>query len=336
MANLTKVILVLCAFGLQVTGLSADEALKKRFLEQAPLAWKKNFPPVNQFRLNYNQEFRDEKGKITDRLETTFCYSAPACVREETTISSNGRQRTMVQGFNSKYDFELRKTASDGYALVEADVFEKKNALPHYFLASTARVARNGFNILPYEVPFEFADFNSEFCQINGIAECKELDLALIRVDYSWSYPSGLFPVSTVAPEKRGEVFLLGPCKGSIWFDPDNAWLPQRANIIEQYGNWDVTWNYRKENGRTIPSEIVMDYKSTSPESVDGLRTYHGFTYSFAKIPSDRFRLTHYGLPEPPGVSWGVPYWMWFFFSGIVLVVAALLLRRKFLKPNYR
>ena len=140
------------------------------------------------------------------------------------------------------------------------------------------------------------------------------------------------------SPSSLSQIINLSQSikSGYIDFDPTHSYRPISYHFdIKSELEEGVIWGALEyENGKGIPVLKLMTQMVESHTKRKGLvvgkeiHTFSNVTYN-GDVPKERFRLTYYGLPEPPGLGKSPTRWpIWATLAGIICLglAAALFL----------
>jgi prepilin-type processing-associated H-X9-DG protein/prepilin-type N-terminal cleavage/methylation domain-containing protein len=119
---------------------------------------------------------------------------------------------------------------------------------------------------------------------------------------------------------------------GTFWCLPNCDYFPVKSEIHLAGADVTRTFDYLDHKGPGLP-RIVSETYELLPKSTSGavpVKRSWRFDQEFPTVfPDSAFRLSAYGLPEPPGIRWpAFRLYVWIGVLGIACLVAALSLRR--------
>jgi hypothetical protein len=119
---------------------------------------------------------------------------------------------------------------------------------------------------------------------------------------------------------------------GTAQLSDTPLWHCNSLNFIRKEGPLTVAYKMdlgicKVSQSYFVSSRVLKGSPSSSP--TDKLEQETRYTYKIDSVPSSRFRLSHYGLPEPEGVVWEkpTPRWVWFATAAGVLLILSILFR---------
>ena len=255
------------------------------------------------------------QGATTITTHATLKFAcAGSAFRSEHTIDEGQKESGSgrAYGANSQYAFELGKSREGGWAL-------RGFSTPTNLVKQVAEtVGANETDVFPLLV------FNSDFLP-------RIQDRQKLQVVRSGAEPLALNAVGLVSKSYTNTVtyheagWTLAPDDYAV---VKSGSAKIRMNKTE--GKITVSNEYRLINGLPIPTKsvVVEDYSTPQLPFTFRRETQYDVSVGGALRPED-LGLTHYGLPEPPGVVWprSTPTYVWLLIAGVGCAVLALVCR---------
>jgi hypothetical protein len=289
---------------------SVPNQLQRRFLTEAPHAWFQLEQRGKQLQgLTRYKAYKD--GKLFSEYEWQFrrlgrqVWVSYQIIRE----SERPYGTVLLSGRNDHYFFQLMKkdpkatwTVLAVAPLTQAD--ESK-------LPDAQKVA---YQFYSTHVPFWAGirePITSPHYTIQQMQEARNGHRIALRVEFVYN-----------SPLRSSQ----GPLRGWVLFDPERFWTISQGEIRHQ-GETIVTraqLSYGQlEDG--FPVISALEKWIDRPSSA----LYESYTFSAWERPlpsPEEFRLSQYGLPEPPEVAWPkpTPWWLYISLSGLVMVLLGL------------
>lgn len=310
-------------------GAELDEALLKRFQNEAPLAWKKQvelhkkfFSDTSGVTITSDQKVVRE-GKVTQideyqekRIRTNYRQM----------ISKNMKKGTRtLECANPRYAFELASSSSGEWAItgihpyqvVPPDGSDDKDAYN--------RIMKPPREIRPQSLPIQGTwnrhDWVSEDVKIQDIKfisvnkrECVEVGIEFPFINYEQNGDAKEL-VRTVVRHAAVGVF-----------DPSNDWV-LTSFVWMGAPPWKMTYTFGyDENVEGIPFQTNSrrEARNMTTNTVSNEVTYQS-TVSVAKLSDRDFTLSEFGFPEPT-LDESPPYWLYSSLVGLILVIIGGLL----------
>jgi hypothetical protein len=311
-----------------------DEALKQRFLQEAPAQWDQ-----------YLQRAEMLQGKIIDHFLNDpadpevqqFEYKTNGKGKVCTFESKSRKERKEnpwdkeVFGTNPRYAFHLRRTTSEGpWALLQLVDLQKESLPETWSMYYDSIFATEATALVRLEAqPFSDIVRSPTF----GIKYCKSLSLEgenLVEVSFTFDR----------APTVRGRP---GHVEGTLLLDPNRFWCRRLADYTVTFANDPKfqrgTGKFRDEViGETLGSLPVPQLYRNEQEFYQDANTKIRLAYRVecdlhvpSPLPKDEeFTLSAFGLPEPPGLEWKrpTPWYLWLAVAGIACLVSGVAVRR--------
>jgi hypothetical protein len=294
-----------------------------RFKSEAPVALQKFYRQIpDQFecRLTCQDRTIDTDGATSRILRTVEVVSyRKGKLRLSEYYSVKGNQKTPFKayGVNDRYSFTLRW--GGGKWILEQLKFEVE---PVFF--PELMFAERGFAIVPYQTPLEALYVPDNDITVAKAEELSGNENGLVRVTFDPNVNQNS------AANIDGVRFTLdGITHMSIDYDPSQYWLPRTSQLqLSESGisvhDHKVMWEYGKTDGVTHCKRIrtIETWTETNGPGGSGMSVWDDIKYDFSKVPRERFFLSHYGLPEPPGRFGGSWLWVCIILSVALVVLA--------------
>jgi hypothetical protein len=130
------------------------------------------------------------------------------------------------------------------------------------------------------------------------------------------------------------EVELEEMIKRQMIFGPDGK--PASPEVARQLsrkakdGYVDVNWSYETQRGIPYATQMsVIQPEGRSSNMWLGRDVVEEWKFN-SRPDHALFTLSHYGFPEPTGVSWGWPWWVKGMLSGSILICISWIFMRYF------
>ena len=298
-----------------------DEALKQRFLQEAPSRW---------------EEYARLSGELQGVLSVLHTGTLNA-YRDDNQIEykTNGRGQLIkisikrsrngkveregeeVFGFNPRYAFILqRKSPNSPWVVI--DLFDRSKSTDlgrvavylNDYLAAVSRGVRLRNESLAEAL--RKPEFRIEDCR--KVQRGRE---ELVEVAFTYSKLDG-----------KAKVIL----KGKLVFDPQRYWCLRSADISQTgdlVSGTEKIWVMQSDNAGELPPlsrvyESDGNWVSSAGWSNHQRLRYEATLSQPRRPPGDEeFTLSAFGLPEPPGLEWKrpTPWYLWVGLAGIVCLV---------------
>lgn len=318
--------------------LRADDALRERFLSEAPRAWQAYLNSLDQLEYTESSTAHSYDGSISIKTETSVALDFPFIMRT-TREEFNGELSEKLHAANSEYTFTLEPSQDADGKQALVDVKKNKDAKnrTRQFPRLDVNARRNPILDLPLEnraalsaaFALELDDqyflpslVSAEEFEIIEILESQEDGQNVVKIEYRYE-PEGVVGVVGAPVLQSGTLLLL----------PDSSWVIKKAtfSILEGSERKDKTiietsFDYEAlPSDRPLPSKIrcvTSDAKNKTAfgESVDE----YAWNLNPKKRDKKEFYLSYYGLPEPEfsdSFRWIRPVLIMF---GLILLFAAL------------
>ncbi len=339
--------------GVAHQGKVRDDQLISRFRKEAESAWaeyRANLKKWNSVSWKSKIEGEIFSNNISNLFESVATAQRNGvCIAQEGfgefTSSSDGevaKQTSDESAFckNSNYEFVVAKlngewVASNLILYSEDSNISRHSPLPTMQMHADSAL-NHGFVGWPFLVPFDAFSLDDPLVKIVD-AEMQVLNgKSLVRVVLDFDFLENLYEDAKMHPIGRGRVYRVsGFDYLTVWFDPERFWVPIRAELSRDRShendiddNFVTEWSYEDHDGIPLVSKLVE--QTTSAQSISSTTLYN-IQFSAEQGPRNRFKLSHYGLPEPTYAR-SIPLWVWFVLIGTVLGCCSLWLRKRFAK----
>jgi hypothetical protein len=317
-------IAVLSIDGQSVLFAQQDASGKERFLAEAPPAWEKYRMRAKRFqgsierihtRLAPKREVMDR-----DRCEIKQRDSCALFLAENLGNGSPPDNSGLVMATNGLYGFELRRlnpTTSWLVANLDVDLSDgmtyRLGSPPSEGVVywSTCPIT---FELIPYFSGVTIQD--PEFV-LKQLLPTHRKNEQLMMVEFDYRSPSDKPKIPSV--------------KGWVLYDPQRFWVIQEYNAHVEWtsskveASTRVVYEYKEAaDGFPIPKRVTRRF--TPVKGVDRESRFE-FNLEEADVPESDFTLSAFGLPEPSGVRWPRPWYLWFAMLGIICLSLAALVR---------
>jgi hypothetical protein len=295
-----------------------NDALRKRFLEEAPRRWEELRELSSQIQGEVNiSSYRQDGDKQTLSYKWRYQIaqngqSKLAVIRA--TFTKHPKQTALPRAIvaNSKYAFTLsERKPNGGWILDELELFtpKKKQAIDVRFRDSII-YETSCANLMVKQIPLPKIVASKNF-HLKKIEERQE----------------GTAPFVSVSFEYDKDDTILGPFSGIITLDPANFWVVKTADLRCDIG----TFNDRTEHlentyvvsPRGFPIPQMMTVRTNIKQFVDEEKSEYSLREQ-ADVPEHEFSLSAFGLLEPMGHEIPRPsetrYYVWFCLGGISLI----------------
>jgi len=294
-----------------------DDALKARFLSEAPEGWKKLHAAEGNIEGVLRIESWDRHGdadpiQVFNRLVTFGRKGASVSLE---TKSMEGGGGTSVIASNDRYTFRIAKLKNNATFALKALVLAPPADTLAEVQSSTyfwrALQARREFWTIPLEEMIADKSF-----RIKAIEEVPGGASRLVRVDFSYSAP------------KRD----INWADAWMVLDPSDSWAIQGAGHNTGRGGHVVITIDRPEQ---VPAGGRFRYLRVARYPESGFEQTYQFTFEQLDrrvLPDSDFRLSRYGFPEPdqPVKRGGGTLHFWVIGTGLFLLAMAFALRWRF------
>jgi hypothetical protein len=299
----------------------ADDTVAERFRTEAPQHWKKLFDAVRsgvelRWTVRYGAAEDSQSGVNTELRGGEVGHIGRVRGFNEMVQTINrfggrkGRERLEV--VNEDYSFILnRSSATSAWLLSNVDqnvesVKQHGVMVPLTPVFAGLMVEGAWLDDLVASPEFEIVSAEIENTGSNG-EECK----VIFKSDY------------VIDPHNT----ILG---GTLWLAPAEGWLLKRYEVQEQSasaGTVAMEMEFQRWKGVSLPKR----YSTTFRFDKDTRYIYDFEPVSAYAGSADEFRLSAFGLPEPPiGASvQGISFWVWINVLAVVLLIVAVFLRKR-------
>lgn len=310
-----------------------DEALKQRFLREAPAKWREylRLAQMLQGKMTFHW-LENPKGPEVAAIEYKTNGKGRVAQYEKKSrkeAEKNGRDKD-VYGANPRYAFHLQRGKPDSPWTVTELIDLSRESLPEtwrlwfedsFGLEATQLVRLN--NQFLSDI-VEGQDFKVESCRAR-----QQDGQELVEVSFTYDRRAG--------PGQRE-----GPLKGILLLDPNRLWCLRAIDYKATYKN-DSRYKYGTETEHfaelqqtsgalPVPTLVQTDrWFFRDADQKDRILTRTEFELEVPdRLPSDEeFTLTAFGLPEPPGLEWKkpTPWYLWLGFAAIGCLITGVAIR---------
>jgi hypothetical protein len=320
----SRIISICLSIGMVVASqsLSAQEALRDRFLTEGPKGWLTLSSTLQQLQGTCISRYSVGNNEAITS-ETKFKINRELLVYEESRKVPGGEDSARVLGVNSKYRFGLQKeSAGTSWLLADSGAPSDRLHIQHPY----ARAASGGF-IRFLDAPFTICFMPiSEMIKEDGfklgeISEVTREGKVLVKVAFTY-VPPKISPELVKGKPIRIDKHMTKLRGGWMLLNPDANWAIEETGMDLEGGKKgsSVVDYVKSERGFFLPSRVVD--KSVYPSTWDV--TFAGL--SSREIPESEFTLSAYGLPEPFGVVWPEPtrWWLWLSLAGAAVIALGI------------
>jgi hypothetical protein len=294
-----------------------EEDLRRVFLEEAPRAWNEYSALTQHLQGDWKVYIAsDGEVKVHNQGTTKLNKNCRLLLVESFLKDDPG---THAYGNNPKYSFSLhRKTPSSSWVLKTLSL---KPAETDPTVQGALSGIEEGQSVLvhPFQVPLAVLVQQPTFRVLRAVRTHKKGE-DLVRVDFDNTHP--------LADDSKTFVPIQG---GSMLLDPKRYWILRAAEFRTKHskidGNAKIDIDIKDASDPfPIPKRCAIALEL----QIEGRgRAVNIFRREFVlhdpeTLPADEdFRLTAFGLPEPPGVRWNKPaaVWLWVSLAAVTLIV---------------
>lgn len=299
-----------------------DDALKQKFLDEAPASWAKLSRHLDGFQGKIKaQVLIDNELKQSAVIEHKFNQTGKAVI-EESLLSTD--MSTTVFAANPRYAFIIRRKAvDDQWLLVQVE-----ETAPG---GTPARIAQR------FELVSMHAHVLTQLCQEPLADVVKKKNFALREVRYVQKGDQELVEITFDYPniwkesEANSYIRVQG---GSMLLDPKRLWCVRESNLrmktLVGVGTCRIVTELSDYNSSfPIPKkwETSEDWVLNKGGTMRMVWRYESLLAEPRNLPNDDdFRLTAFGLPEPIGVEWKkpTPRYVWLLVGAGVFAILAV------------
>lgn len=326
----------------------ADEALKQRFLSEAPKAWKALQKAKVGLQGTLDYTYTDlPTGHVVEKTKNEmklFGDWALFIVRREAgqrNKSSSHLPTATVYGTNSPYAFKLvQKSGSDAWIIEKLDPHvdtpqpASSDQLSDYARGGARQALAGGLGLYPRHFDRMVGDHVA--FKLKTVEAVRRGSDELVKLTFSYQ------------PQEREDIQIPN---GTVLLDPGRFWLIREADVEMKWPSDEVgTVSIRFEYDDTIAdiplikkASLHIQAKPAGPRAkqlgiTKPMNQMRVFQYNMRKLenPDEKeFMLSAFGLPEP-GLNRAPSNrrtWLWFLLGvGLLLVVLGFVLRRRSLQ----
>ncbi len=296
------------------------DALRKRFLEEAPRRW---------------EEYRKRAELLcgTAKLTLTSSWGESVSTRVEWKSNQRGKllieelsrkpskpkagdaPKTTAYGINSQYAFMLRKNQDGLWTLLRVD--DRRTESVSADIMGRLEFTRTPVATLIAMHSESLPDvIRRPYFRVADIDETIHDGNRLVAVRFDYSHATTKSVSEPFAPVQSGTMIL----------DPDRFWTVRSLNLALKYP--DGAQNQYKldveladsQSSFPLPKRVTYTEKGkTEVRSVADMDLRE-----VTEEPDEtEFTLTAFGLLEPPGIEWKkpTPWWLWATLAGMTLLV---------------
>ncbi len=316
--------------------IAAQEAITKEFLSSMLTKELENYH--NKFNIVHH---RGEWKRTTTKDKKKLIYG-----RSYETDYQPGMFRTIVNtdykdhsvrgasGVNSQYSFRILHS-SNGWYVKDFEFLEKENEAKNELIRKDYKRMETSIKSLPYDLTLFETDGT-----IEKIVQDKNFEILKSEsvLENGKNYRKIFFKFQ----EKKSEG-IVSNSTGSITFDSDLAWVIKYGEIasLDSLGEkLTKTVMFEYEEKKELPllksrKEHLVIYDPKTKEEVIMDLNFNFSTKLLDKpLPESEFTLSHFGLPEPIGVTWPKPptppyVWLLRIAAGFALLSCCFYLANK-------
>ena len=328
-AATTLIVLWIHCLAAQLHGAELDEALLKRFQNEAPKVWKKQvelhkkfFSETSGVTINSNQKVV-RQGKVTQLDEY-----------QEKRIRSNYRQmisKDMKKGVrtlkcaNPRYAFELSSSSSGEWAITGIH--------PYQVPPADGSDDKDAYNLImepPPEIRPQMLPIQGTFNRHDWVGEdVKIQDIKLISVNKRECVEVSIeFPFNSYTQTGGAKELVRTVTRHSAVgvFDPSNDWV-LTSYVSMGLPPWKSTNTFGyDENLGGVPF-MTSKHRESRNMTTNTVRdeVFYQPSASVAELTERDFTLSAFGFPEP-ALDGPPPYWLYSSLGGLVLLVIGAVL----------
>ncbi len=327
------VIFVLVAFPNLVIG---SDDLKKRFLTEAPEAWRQNGVKLQltSFQRDIESSYTLSSGeKRSDKFRTISLRRGSNVIREFAQLQNGKVTFEHARGINDRYKFYLLRPGPDSIWSISFILPPSDDAESTSFLTEID-VARDeldsGLRSLLYGLNLARIQWDDSRVTIRECREVTRDGLSLCQVEIQFNSRQTSVDSDSVAnrdwlPERCRSLHLI--------VDPEKKWLPVFTRLVVEPPSGtlvsEVEWTYELHRDGYLPTKLVERRMFSERKGVDEyVHTDSVTDVSSEPIHNERFTLLHYGLPEPDWSQRSLPWWLYLIICGFALVLGAMILSK--------
>ena len=307
-----------------VLGTELDEALLKRFQNEAPIAWKKQvelhkkfFSETSGVTIDSDQKVvEDGKVKQVDEYQEKRIRSNRRLLNSKE-VRTGGRT---LECANPRYAFELASSSSGEWVITGVHPYEVAPPEGSDYTDAYNRIMKPPQEIRPQMLPIEGTlnrhDWVSEDVRIQDIKlvsvnnhECVEVNI---------EFPFNSYKKNGDAKELIRTVIRYSAVGV---FNPSNDWV-LTSFVWMGAPPWKMTCTFgydEKLGGAASKTNSRRESRNMTTNTVRSENTYQR-SVSVAELSERDFTLSAFGFPEP-SLNESPPYWLYSSLGGLVLVV---------------
>jgi hypothetical protein len=304
-----------------------DEALKQRFLQEAPVKWREYSEKMNKVEGKLSYALTQTLGNVIvqNRYEVKKGNSGRVLVNLTIDRSDEGESKpTSIEAFgrNPNYAFVLSRVTPTSHWFVKKIIDAKDEALIHEtakpFVEEADMFMRDLVRVNPDYLPDLVA--KPEFV----VRNCRKV--AQGATEYVEVSFSSHHDVKGGGDPVQGGVLILDPRQ---YWCVSSYVAQKKTPMLEGENHFQVLEYGESEGGIPLPKHAVSNNKNL----IDGAPNEQKWTYEYdLSIPKEKaadeaFTLSAFGLPEPAGMGKRpIQWYLWAALAGIVCLFAAALL----------
>lgn len=316
-----------------------------RFEVEAPIAWKQ----LSRMRLDFSYTAKGQAHYLQGKEVNLITEKSFKCGRNSRLVQYRDQAGGVefVCGFNSQYHFKISRPSLGAswqvdevvlgnvpQAFYTPDNVEDVDVLTESYKPPEFRPSRILRQIYLAIAQFKICGVKMGYYHVKGIYlfDCEDFRVIsaneeqldgneLVKVCVSWSING-----NPTIPDSGQKLFA------DLWCDPTRHWAIIKFTISESNGTLVESRyiQYKPEESNEFPVVSRMSGEQRSGgQLLDQweLEVNGAFGQSY---PEHDFRLSAFGLPEPPGISWG--YRRWYVGAalfGVLVIAAGLVAKRR-------
>lgn len=311
-----------------VMGQQHDEGLKARFLEEAPPQWVEYLERSrkSQGALSVSNSWtRDNvKFEASSEFKTNGKRKLLKTVTKESSKGKLKIDQEEVFAVNDRYAFTLRRKGTDSPWILTNLADLRREGIPERIVLRFEDYLRS----ITQELRLDLRELLSEAVQKPEflVKYCRAVGPPgedLVEVGFSWS-------------RKAGDGTKVE--SGLLVFDPNRYWCLRSAEVESRWDRPFIGRGTQKKRMMTPDPAKLPFTRSCETENetfIENDRTPVRLSCRFQatlsqpeRLPAnEEFTLSAFGLPEPTEFDERAPWYIWVGFAGVVLVLAAVVLR---------
>lgn len=307
---------------------SADSALKDRFLEEAPRKWREYSSLLRGFEVSSEHIIEANSIGATGDGEKQTQRESDHIILADSGVSALKKQGLYTYVSNQEYSFTLGQSVdtlgqsveSNSQSLSILDLYPQHPlSSQHAKPASEAiKAAARRVGTIWHLYPLDFLELvtSTSFKVVNA-KEIVENGENVVRIDFEYS------------PQADSNSYPFSIYQGHALFSPAKYWAVVGGNVTvkdpqKQVGGYELHNRFGQVLGQ-IPVVTNSDYLifNVGHALLESMVS----TYAWSKFEGDedQFTLSRYGFSEP-SFQTALDAKRWFFYLNIVVVLACLLL----------